>query len=185
MDSLFLSLPPYVTLTHSMIYFSTATNNNTVALSILLLWSWSYACSCQTFWISMCMNGTNFILIEWKSKIEWWKTVLNFYLFFASILFSYSSHRMASHTVSVTVELAICIISMRGSILDTSPRVNIHYWLYGKLGKNHISKCKWLELKRMCTNGLNTIRNEFHLIEQQKHFYLILLAKVKMMLINK
>lgn len=32
-------------------------------------------------------------------------------------------------------ELGICVISMRGSILDTGPRANMHYWLYTKLGK--------------------------------------------------
>lgn len=36
-------------------------------------------------------------------------------------------------TVSTIIELAICIISMRGSILDTSPRVSMKYWLYIRL----------------------------------------------------
>lgn len=48
-------------------------------------------------------------------------------------IFSLSIH--VHFTVSMCIELGICIISMRGSILDTSPRVNIHYWLYSKLGK--------------------------------------------------
>lgn len=38
-------------------------------------------------------------------------------------------------TVSICTELAICIVSMRGSILDTGPRASMHYWLYIKLGK--------------------------------------------------
>lgn len=41
-------------------------------------------------------------------------------------------------SVSMVVELGICIISMRGSILDTSPRKSMHYWLYTKLGKRFI-----------------------------------------------
>lgn len=64
--------------------------------------------------------GTNIILIDGNLN-----DAKHFFFFF-----------MTTQTVSVTIELAICIISMRGSILDTSPRVNIHYWLYGKLGKN-------------------------------------------------
>lgn len=37
------------------------------------------------------------------------------------------------------VEMGICVISMRGSILDTTPRASIHYWLYGKLGKSPLN----------------------------------------------
>ncbi|CAO1396104.1 unnamed protein product [Diamesa serratosioi] len=36
--------------------------------------------------------------------------------------------------VAITlVEIAICIVSMRGSILDTSPRASMQYWLYLRL----------------------------------------------------
>lgn len=47
--------------------------------------------------------------------------------------------------VSIFVELGICIVSMRGSILDTGPRATMHYWLYMKLGtfrKMHRVKLK-------------------------------------------
>lgn len=39
--------------------------------------------------------------------------------------------------MSICTECAICIVSMRGSILDTGPRATMHYWLYIKLGKNY------------------------------------------------
>lgn len=35
------------------------------------------------------------------------------------------------------VEIAICIVSMRGSILDTSPRASMQYWLYLRLSKDY------------------------------------------------
>lgn len=38
-------------------------------------------------------------------------------------------------SVTVLIELAICIVSMRGSILDTSPRSSMKYWLYFKISK--------------------------------------------------
>lgn len=41
----------------------------------------------------------------------------------------------AAGAVTLCVELGICIVSMRGSILDTEPRASMHYWLYAKLGK--------------------------------------------------
>lgn len=49
---------------------------------------------------------------------------------------TFSFSFVSVHLVSMCVELGICIISMRGSILDTAPRVTIHYWLYSKLGNN-------------------------------------------------
>lgn len=45
----------------------------------------------------------------------------------------------------MVVELGICIISMRGSILDTAPRAQMHYWLYAKLGKFHFNSSKHMQ----------------------------------------
>lgn len=49
---------------------------------------------------------------------------------FNSVLFNF-----VYWLVSICTECAICIVSMRGSILDTGPRATMHYWLYIKLGK--------------------------------------------------
>lgn len=65
-----------------------------------------------------------------RVSTQLWK--IETFSFSFSISFSFAS----VHLVSMCVELGICIISMRGSILDTAPRVTIHYWLYSKLGNN-------------------------------------------------
>ncbi|XP_031627967.1 sn1-specific diacylglycerol lipase alpha isoform X2 [Contarinia nasturtii] len=61
------------------------------------------------------------------------------------LLFFYKIGYICILVVSITIELGICIISMRGSILDTAPRVHIHYWLYSKLAMI-IVDVTWLTL---------------------------------------
>lgn len=71
---------------------------------------------------------------------------------------SHSSRFLSVSAVSVCIELGICIISMRGSILDTAPRASIHYFLYGKLGKTLRKKQFSIFYRIMDENNNETVR---------------------------
>ena len=76
------------------------------------------------------------------------------------------SHALREHVLGYLVILSVCvvleatiaIISMRGSILDTEPRVSMQYLLYTRLGKSdfymkYLLRLHYDGLVRDCSNS--------------------------------
>ncbi|XP_037036591.1 diacylglycerol lipase-alpha isoform X1 [Bradysia coprophila] len=71
-------------------------------------------------WVSVLL--TEIALIHFDTSVYSIELLWYYKLVYVGILFA-----------SICTELIICIISMRGSILNTVPRASMHYWLYIKL----------------------------------------------------